>query len=145
MRSLVSKKISSLGTFNPCLHLKFEQHIKNSSMANKIDWVVLIPDKEGTSDKRPALAEEHIKMMNKPIESGIWKSGAGILSAIPAEGQPKEFNGSILFAHAATKEEVLDSLKKDPFMTGGVWNLDKTTIQPISIAFGPDGPTKVYT
>lgn len=60
----------------------------------------------------------------------------GVLSSIPVEGQQKQFNGSCIIAHAATKEEILEQLRKDPFTSGGVWNLEEVRAFEIAVGYG---------
>lgn len=42
--------------------------------------------------------------------------------------------GSVMIAHAATKEEVIERLKKDIYTTSGVWDWDKVQIYPFKSA-----------
>ena len=52
------------------------------------------------------------------------KTGA-MLSEVPKEGEGLKMVGSALMAHAASKEEVMNMIKKDIYTERGVWNLEK--------------------
>ena len=52
--------------------------------------------------------------------------GLGATLEEPAkEGEPLKINGSAMIASAATKEEVIETLKQDVYTTNGIWNWDK--------------------
>jgi uncharacterized protein len=55
-----------------------------------------------------------------------------MLEEPPKEGAALKIIGSSMMAHAATKEEVLEMLKKDIYATSGVWDLDKVRFPLIS-------------
>lgn len=73
--------------------------------------------------------------------TGLHKKPGATVTRPPVEGQAKTFNGSCIVAHAATKEEVLDEIKKDIYATTGVWNLDDIIIQPVC---DPSSPYLAY-
>jgi uncharacterized protein len=50
------------------------------------------------------------------------------------EGQTPKMRGSAMICGAKTKEEVIERLKKDVYVTGGVWDLDKVQIYPFKSA-----------
>lgn len=47
------------------------------------------------------------------------------LDEAPKEGEALKINGSCMIAHAATKEEVIEELKRDVYTSGGVWDWEK--------------------
>lgn len=51
----------------------------------------------------------------------------------PVGDEQKPFNGSCIVAHAATREEVMEEIKKDVYATAGVWNLDGIIVYPVSL------------
>ncbi|OAA60220.1 Dimeric alpha-beta barrel [Niveomyces insectorum RCEF 264] len=104
-------------------------------MAAKIDWLVIIPDHEGALPKRMASRPTHLEGLAARVQSGAWTMGGATLAHPPVGDEPKAFNGSCMVAHAATKEEVLDEVRKDTYAKAGVWNLDKITIYPLMTAF----------
>ena len=59
-----------------------------------------------------------------------------MLDEAPKEGEGLKIKGSIMLALAESKEEVLETLKKDIYCTSGVWDLDKVQIQPVCHAAG---------
>jgi uncharacterized protein len=48
-----------------------------------------------------------------------------MLSEVPKEGEGLKIIGSAMMAHAASKEEVMEMIKKDIYADSGVWNLEK--------------------
>ena len=48
-----------------------------------------------------------------------------MLSEVPKDGEGLKMIGSAMMAHAASKEEVLEMIKKDIYTESGVWNLEK--------------------
>jgi hypothetical protein len=61
----------------------------------------------------------------------VHNKGATV-SHPPVDGEQKPFNGSCIVAHAQSREEVLDEIKKDVYATSGVWNLEGIIIHPVS-------------
>jgi hypothetical protein len=55
-----------------------------------------------------------------------------MLEEPPQEGAALKIIGSSMIAHAATKEEVLENLKKDIYTRSGVWDLDKVRFRLVS-------------
>lgn len=49
-------------------------------------------------------------------------------------GEDLKINGSVMMALAESKEEVLAALKEDIYSTSGVWDWEKVTIHPVSLA-----------
>jgi len=47
------------------------------------------------------------------------------LDEAPKEGEALKINGSCMIAHAATKGEVIEELKRDVYTSGGVWDWEK--------------------
>ncbi|KAI8716393.1 PKS-ER domain-containing protein [Fusarium sp. LHS14.1] len=87
------------------------------------EWIVLIPDVEGTLETRMKVRETHIKEMIKHIDSGLYQMGGGTLNG----GQ---VNGSAIIARAKTEADVIEVLKTDIYARSGVWDLDKMQMIP---------------
>ncbi|TPX12332.1 uncharacterized protein E0L32_006979 [Thyridium curvatum] len=115
-----------------CAQTKSQEQKK---MTTECDWIVLIPDHEGALEKRMAARPAHLDGLSPRVKSGKWTMGGATLAKPSVEGQQKEFNGSCIVAHAASKEEVLEEVRKDIYATSGVWNLDKIIIHPLATAF----------
>lgn len=49
----------------------------------------------------------------------------------PAEGDRPRMNGSVMLATAASKEEVIETLKDDIYYKSGVWDWEKIQIHPV--------------
>lgn len=52
-------------------------------------------------------------------------NAGAMLSEVPKEGEGLKIIGSAMIAHAISKEEVLEMIKKDIYTESGVWNLEK--------------------
>lgn len=63
--------------------------------------------------------------------------GGAVLNSIPQGTDPStfDFHGSTFVAVAASKEEVIEQLKNDVYVSSGVWDLDKVQIFPFLCAF----------
>lgn len=48
-----------------------------------------------------------------------------LLTDVPKEGGPLDIQGSAMVAVAASKEDVIEFLKKDIYSTSGVWDFSK--------------------
>jgi len=105
-----------------------------SSTAPKIDWLVIVPDHEGVLEKRMAVRPNHLQALTKAVEEGFWKVGGATLAAPPKEGEGLQITGSAMMAQAATKEEVIEALKKDVYAKE-VWDFSKIQIYPMKVAF----------
>jgi uncharacterized protein len=54
-----------------------------------------------------------------------------MLEEVPKEGEGLKIVGSAMIAHAASKEEVLEVIKKDIYFKSNVWDMDKVRL-PLS-------------
>jgi hypothetical protein len=54
-----------------------------------------------------------------------------MLNAHPAEGETPSFKGSMMMAVAENKEQVLELLSKDIYVTSGVWDMENAQIIPV--------------
>ncbi|OAA50901.1 Dimeric alpha-beta barrel [Beauveria brongniartii RCEF 3172] len=86
----------------------------------KFEFLVIIPDKPGTLQKRLEV-----------------RACAPPLSAVPNGTDPStfDFHGSSIVAEAESKEAVLELLKDDVYVTSGVWDLEKAQVFPFLCAF----------
>ncbi|KAK7732928.1 hypothetical protein SLS57_000871 [Botryosphaeria dothidea] len=64
----------------------------------------------------------------------FWLWGGGFLEEVPKEGEPMKMLGSAMLAWAASKEEVLEKLKKDVYTENQVWDWSKVQIYPFKSA-----------
>ena len=81
--------------------------------------------------------------MNVHISHYISKRYTGIALTIfqgamleehPKDGEPPKMKGSAMLIGANTREEVVERLKKDPYVKGQVWNWEKVQIIPFKSA-----------
>nr|POF16418.1 hypothetical protein CFP56_23936 [Quercus suber] len=77
---------------------------------------------------------DHLTALKPNLESGFVVMGGASLDEPITEGQGPKANGSILLAVADSKEEVVERLGKDPYVTAGVWDLDRAQIIPFKSA-----------
>ena len=84
---------------------------------------------------------DHIAGLSARVESGKWVMGgklpmvktrrrlvtaaAATVEKPPVGDEPRSFNGSFMVAHGATKEEVLEEVKRDVYAQRGIWDVDK--------------------
>ncbi|RSL41028.1 hypothetical protein CEP53_013017 [Fusarium sp. AF-6] len=87
------------------------------------EWIVLIPDIEGSLEIRMRVRETHIKEMIKHIDSGLYQMGGGTLKG-------DEVGGSAIIACAKSEADVMEVLKTDIYARSGVWDLDKVQMIP---------------
>jgi len=103
--------------------------------AEKFEWLVILPDREGSLERRMAVRPQHLSALTPRVEAGFWKMGGAFLNTTPIPDQTPDFAGSCMIAYASTKEEVLDVINGDVYAKEGVWDLEKMTIFPFKAAF----------
>ncbi|KAG5979450.1 hypothetical protein E4U55_005163 [Claviceps digitariae] len=66
-----------------------------------------------------------------PDKPGVWKCARALLNSVPAGDDPAAFDfmGSTIVCKAETKEQVLEQLKNDIYVTSGVWDLKKFAVR----------------
>ncbi|KAK2596701.1 hypothetical protein QQS21_006216 [Conoideocrella luteorostrata] len=91
------------------------------------EFLVIVPDKPGVKDKRLEVRPTHFKNMTPHVDSGDWKMGGALLNTVPADDNPANFDfmGSTLVCRGESKEQILEQLKKDVYVTSGVWDIEK--------------------
>jgi len=106
-----------------------------AATTDKIEWLVILPDKKGVFEKRMAVREQHLEAALDREKKGLFKMGGAMLNTPPIPDKPLDFAGSCLIAYAATKEEVLKVVNEDIYAKTGVWDLEKMAIYPFKTAF----------
>ncbi|KAA8900340.1 hypothetical protein TRICI_006212 [Trichomonascus ciferrii] len=95
------------------------------------EYLVVVPDKPGTYDKRMEVKEQHLANIRSEILSqgpdGPITSGGPI-----AVDKNENLSGSFMTIAAESKEKVIEQLKNDIFYTAGVWDLDNARIFAVS-------------
>lgn len=61
-------------------------------------------------------------------EPDFWLMGGAFMGSKPKEGETPDMKGSAMLCYAESEEEVRARLKKDIYVTSGVWNLDKVRL-----------------
>jgi len=80
-----------------------------------------------------AVRATHISNFLARADTGFWKLGGATLTEPPRDAEPLAINGSAMMAHAATRDEVLEELKRDVYAKE-VWDLEKVQIIPFKTA-----------
>ncbi|PHH66886.1 hypothetical protein CDD81_5238 [Ophiocordyceps australis] len=108
-----------------------------SSIPNKHEFIVLVPDKPNAQAKRLEIRPLHLKNIFPKVKSGTWNMGGAILNEVPKgdDASGFDFAGSALICHAESKEQILEQLREDVYATEGVWDVDKAQIYPFICAF----------
>lgn len=94
---------------------------------SKIEWNVIVFDKPG-ADRTP-VRPQHLADIPPTVESGVVTS----VGAIYHDVEKTKFAGSTFHIMAASKEEILEFLKKDIFYKSGIWDLDSVIANPVGI------------
>ncbi|KAF2745663.1 hypothetical protein M011DRAFT_405846 [Sporormia fimetaria CBS 119925] len=97
------------------------------------EWLVIAPDHEGVLQKRVEIRGEHLSGIKSDPED-FWLWGGAMLEEPLKEGETPKMKGSAMLIAAKTKEEVLERLKKDAYVTGGIWDMSKVQIIPFKSA-----------
>ncbi|PGH16431.1 hypothetical protein AJ79_01762 [Helicocarpus griseus UAMH5409] len=105
-----------------------------STTKAKNEFLVIVPDKEGTLQKRIEVRGTHIANLGPIIDSGFLKVGGAMLQSHPEEGQTPQMKGSMLVVVAESPEAVREQLSKDVYATSGVWDIENMQITPFKSA-----------
>ncbi|KAF2018129.1 hypothetical protein BU24DRAFT_421129 [Aaosphaeria arxii CBS 175.79] len=97
------------------------------------EWLVIAPDFEGALEKRLKVRNEHLGGLKADPDS-FWLWGGAMLEEPIKEGETPKMKGSAMLIGASSREEVIERLKKDPYVAGGVWDLEKVQIIPFKSA-----------
>ncbi|USP76666.1 hypothetical protein yc1106_03940 [Curvularia clavata] len=99
------------------------------------EWLVIVPDHKDALTKRLAARPKHLEGLKSDRED-LWLWGGAMLEEPiqPGDTNPPKMKGSACLIGAKTKEEVIERLKKDVYVTEGVWNLDEVQIIPFKSA-----------
>lgn len=105
----------------------------SSTEPQKYEWLVILPDQQGALPRRMEVRGQHLQnLQTYPPDFWLW--GGGFLEEVPKEGEPMKMLGSAMLAWAASKEEVLEKLKKDVYTENQVWDWSKVQIYPFKSA-----------
>jgi uncharacterized protein YciI len=100
-------------------------------MSPQYDWLVQIPDNTGVLSTRLSFVQAHLSYNKAKIESGIIvMSGPTLSTHQKNDDGSLPITGSVMMYRAADEDEVLRSLRADPYASNGVWDLKSATITP---------------
>ncbi|RDW65058.1 hypothetical protein BP6252_10709 [Coleophoma cylindrospora] len=89
-----------------------------------LEWIVLVEDFPGKAKERyetRPLHVNHIVPKTDP-QTGVYNMGGIILSEAPAMGEPLKISGVAAVIKAATREDVMNEIKQDPYYVKGIWD-----------------------
>jgi len=101
-------------------------------MAEKREFLCIIPDKEGVLEARMGVRSQHLQNLAPKVEAGLWTFGGAMLES-HAASTPPPIKGSVMLAMASSAEEVLAQLREDVY-AAEVWDLEKVQIIPFKTA-----------
>ena len=115
--------------------------MSTSSPAQKQEYIVILPDKPHSLQKRLEVRPDHLKAMKPKVESGLFTFGGSYFDEHPSSGETPDMKGSVMLAQAGSREEVMELLQNDIYSTSGVWDLSKVQIHAFRSALrrGMDG------
>ncbi|CAG7561094.1 unnamed protein product [Fusarium equiseti] len=87
------------------------------------EWIILIPDIEGSLESRMSVRDTHVKEMIKHVDSGLFQMGGATLNT-------DRIDGSAIIARAKSKAEILDVLKAGIYTRSRVWDLGNAKFIP---------------
>lgn len=91
-----------------------------------MQYLVIAYDHEEALDKRMAVREAHLEGAKKLMAKGkIIEAGALI--------EDDQMVGSTLFVDFENDDEINEWLENEPYVTGGVWNMDEFQIVPVKL------------
>jgi len=100
-----------------------------------LEWMVIAPDFDGALEKRLSVRPKHLEGLSSDPDT-FWLWGGAMLEEPIKEGDtnPPKMKGSAMLVGARSKEEVVERLKKDVYVTGQVWDWEKVQIIPFKSA-----------
>ncbi|KAI2625856.1 hypothetical protein GGR54DRAFT_637630 [Hypoxylon sp. NC1633] len=103
----------------------------------KYEWLVIVPDKPGTREKRLEVRPKHFEGLQPYIQSRQFMAGGAVLNDKPESDNPADFDwhGSVIVVVAESKDEVKAILQKDIYTASGVWDTENATILAAKFAF----------
>lgn len=98
------------------------------------EWLVIIPDKPNSLQKRLAARPLHLEKIQPRIKTGEVVFGGATLDEQPAVDGTPEMNGSVMLMKADTEQEVRAVVESDEYTKNDVWDLEKLQIIPFRCA-----------
>lgn len=94
----------------------------------KIDWLVIIYDKPGTT-LRMKYRPQHLLKVPQLFDLGRVTFAGPIFKDV----ERTKFIGSSFNMVAASREEVMSVLRNDIYAEKGIWDFDNVVIHPLSV------------
>ncbi|KAI0179101.1 hypothetical protein GGR52DRAFT_588864 [Hypoxylon sp. FL1284] len=108
-----------------------------STPPGKYDWIVIVPDKPGSLQKRLEVRPKHLEGLKPYVQSQTFKTGGAVLNEKPESDDPAtwDWHGSHIVVVAESKEEVKKIIDNDIYTKSGVWDAEKALIFAAKFAF----------
>ncbi|KAF2809752.1 uncharacterized protein BDZ99DRAFT_463516 [Mytilinidion resinicola] len=97
------------------------------------EWLVIVPDFPAVLEKRLAVRGNHLQGLLADPEH-FWQFGGAMLEEPIKEGETPKMKGSAMLCVAATEAEVVERLRRDVYVTSGVWDIEKIQVIPFKSA-----------
>lgn len=98
------------------------------------EWLVIIPDKPNSLQKRLAARPLHLEKIKPRIETGEVVFGGATLDEQPAVDATPGMNGSVMLMKADTEQEIRALVEGDEYTKNDVWDVEKLQIIPFRCA-----------
>ncbi|KAK0652966.1 hypothetical protein B0T16DRAFT_407134 [Cercophora newfieldiana] len=136
-RSITSTSSRAAATVNPFIRLGLRSRTMATPANRKFEWLVVVPDFPGTLAKRLEVRPAHFAGLKEKIDSGTFVMGGAVLEDVPVDDEVSslKFSGSTVVMVASSKEEILETLRADPYTKNGVWDVDNAQMWPFKCAF----------
>lgn len=91
-----------------------------------MQYLIIAYDNEKSLDKRMEARSAHVEGTQKLMQEGKIESACAMI-------EEEEMVGSTVLTNFETEDELNDWLENEPYVKGGVWNMDEIQIVPIKI------------
>ncbi|QIW98197.1 hypothetical protein AMS68_003715 [Peltaster fructicola] len=100
----------------------------------KTEWLVILPDLKDALPRRMSVRPQHIEALKPNVDAGNFVLAGVTLDEPITPSKLPSINGSVLLVVAATREDVLEIVKKDIYNENNVWDWEKAQIIPFKSA-----------
>ena len=91
-----------------------------------MQYLIIAYDNENSLDKRMEARPAHVEATQKLMAEGKIESACAMI-------EEEAMVGSTVLTNFETEDELNDWLENEPYVKGGVWNMDEIQVVPIKI------------